>query len=172
MENALRERGIEPTVIASLDALAGAEPITHSACYLLKLHGDYKDARIRNTDEELAVYPAKYGRLLDRIFDEHGLIICGWSGEWDQALRAALLRAPNRRYALYWATRGGLKDSAKEIADHRRARLVTITDADSFFSGLNRRVETLEQTHPQNPHRAAGEQCETVPREAGIPHPA
>jgi hypothetical protein len=151
MENALRERGIEPTVVSSVDALAGAEPITHSACYVLKLHGDYKDARILNTDAELAAYPAKYKRLLDRIFDEHGLIICGWSGEWDHALRAALLRAPNRRYPVYWAARGALSTAAEEIVTHRRARMVTIADADSFFTGLQRRVETLEQTHRQNP---------------------
>jgi hypothetical protein len=36
MESALRERGIEPTVIASVDALAGAEPLTHTACYRLQ----------------------------------------------------------------------------------------------------------------------------------------
>jgi len=53
MENALRERGIEPTIVASVDALSGAEPIAHTACYILKLHGDYKDARILNTDSEL-----------------------------------------------------------------------------------------------------------------------
>jgi hypothetical protein len=57
--------------------------LTHSHCYVLKLHGDYKDARILNTDQELSAYPDGYNRLLDRIFDEHGLIICGWSGEWD-----------------------------------------------------------------------------------------
>ena len=50
MENALREEGVEPTVVASADALAGAGPIAHTACYVLKLHGDYKDARILNTD--------------------------------------------------------------------------------------------------------------------------
>ena len=105
MENALREQGVEPTVVASADALAGAEPLTHSRCYVLKLHGDYKDARILNTDQELSAYPDGYNRLLDRIFDEHGLIICGWSGEWDHALRAAFLRAPNRRYPVYWAAR-------------------------------------------------------------------
>lgn len=98
MENALRERGIEPTVVASVDALAGAQPITHSSCYILKLHGDYKDARILNTEAELRGYPPQYDGLLDRIFDEHGLIVCGWSGEWDDALRAVFLRAPNRRY--------------------------------------------------------------------------
>ena len=106
MENALRERGIEPTVVSSVDALTGAEPITHSTCYVLKLHGDYKDARILNTESELSGYPAPYDALLDRILDEHGLIISGWSGEWDHALRAAFLRAPNRRYSMFWAARG------------------------------------------------------------------
>ncbi|WP_370195895.1 MULTISPECIES: SIR2 family protein [Aurantimonas] len=151
MENALRERGIEPTVVASVDALAGAEPITHSACYLLKLHGDYKDVRILNTEEELSGYPAPYDGLLDRILDEHGLIVCGWSGDWDHALRAALLRAPNRRYSLFWAARGNLGGGAQELVDHRRARVIPIADADGFFSSLRQRVETLEQSQRQNP---------------------
>lgn len=151
MENALREQGIEPTVVASADALAGAEPLTHSRCYVLKLHGDYKDARILNTDQELSAYPESYNGLLDRIFDEHGLIICGWSGEWDHALRAAFLRAPNRRYPVYWATRGTLGAGAQELAAHRAARTVPITGADEFFQTLQQRVETLEQSQRQNP---------------------
>lgn len=151
MENALRERGIEPTVVASVDALAGAEPITHTACYILKLHGDYKDARILNTEEELSGYPPQYDALLDRILDEHGLIVCGWSGEWDHALRAAFLRAPSRRYSVFWAARGKLGDGAEALIRHRRARVVPITDADSFFSTLRQRVEMLEQSQRQNP---------------------
>lgn len=151
MENALREHGVEPTVVASPDALAGAEPLTHSRCYLLKLHGDYKDARILNTDEELRGYPACYDTLLDRIFDEHGLIICGWSGEWDHALRRAFLRAPNRRYPVYWAARGGLGAGAKELTDHRRAKVTPIAGADEFFQALQQRVETLELSQRQNP---------------------
>jgi hypothetical protein len=35
LENALREIGVEPTVVSSVDTLSGAEPITHSACYVL-----------------------------------------------------------------------------------------------------------------------------------------
>ena len=151
MENALREQGIEPTVVASADALAGAEPLTHSRCYVLKLHGDYKDARILNTDQELSTYPDGYNRLLDRIFDEHGLIICGWSGEWDHALRAAFLRAPNRRYPVYWASRGTLGSGAQELATHRAARAIPITGADEFFQILQQRVETLEKSQRQNP---------------------
>lgn len=151
MENALREQGVEPTVVASADALAGAEPLTHSRCYVLKLHGDYKDARILNTDQELSAYPDTYNQMLDRIFDEHGLIICGWSGEWDHALRAAFLRAPNRRYPVYWAARGTLGSGAQELATHKAARTIRINGADEFFQTLQQRVETLEQSQHQNP---------------------
>ena len=151
MENALRERGVEPTIVSSVDALAGAEPLTHSTCYILKLHGDYKDARILNTEAELSGYPVQYDALLDRILDEHGLIVCGWSGEWDHALRAAFLRAPNRRYSMFWAARGVLGDGAQQLVDHRSARLIPIVDANSFFSSLRERVVTLEQSQRQNP---------------------
>jgi len=151
IENALRDQGIEPTVIASPDALSGAEPLTHSACYLLKLHGDYKDARILNTDSELNEYPDPYNTLLDRIFDEHGLIVCGWSGEWDHALRSAFLRAPNRRYPIYWTIRNQLNNATEDLVKHRKARVIPIAEADTFFTELQQRVETLEQNQRQNP---------------------
>jgi hypothetical protein len=151
MENALREAGVEPTIVSSVDALSGAEPLTHSTCYLLKLHGDYKDARILNTDEELNGYPKQYDALLDRIFDEHGLLLAGWSGEWDHALRAAMLRAPNRRYSTFWATRGSPGSGAQELIAHRKARQITIADADGFFRNLAQRITILAQTRKQNP---------------------
>lgn len=151
MENALREVGVEPTVITSPDVLKGAEPLTHSTCYILKLHGDYKDARILNTDEELHTYPKSYNTLLDRILDEHGLIVCGWSGEWDHALRTAILRAPNRRYPMFWASRGDLSERGKELCESRKGIMVPISDADSFFAKLVEQVETLDQSKRQNP---------------------
>jgi hypothetical protein len=150
-ESALRGVGIEPTVVSSVDALSGAEPTAHTACYILKLHGDYKDARILNTNAELSAYSPEFDLQLDRIFDEYGLIVCGWSGDWDPALRAAFLRAPNRRYPVYWVARGKLRTGAQELVNHRRARIISATDADSFFKGLLTRVESLEQTRLQNP---------------------
>ncbi|EIE52739.1 hypothetical protein C357_02169, partial [Citreicella sp. 357] len=151
MENALREEGVEPTVVGSPDALEGAEPLTHSACYILKLHGDYKDARILNTDAELEAYPDAYNALLDRIIDEHGLIVCGWSGEWDHALRSAILRAPNRRYPMFWASRGELRGRGAELCSARKGVTVPIADADSFFVKMVEQVETLAQSQRQNP---------------------
>lgn len=151
LENALREIGIEPTVVSSVDTLLGAEPITHSTCYVLKLHGDYKDARILNTDDELGAYPPQYDALLDRIFDEHGLVVCGWSGEWDDALRAALLRVPSRRYPSFWGMRGKPASGAEAIISQRKAVVIPITEADGFFLTVAERVATLAETRKQSP---------------------
>lgn len=103
VENALREVGVEPTILTSPDAIEGMTPLDHIDCCVVKLHGDYTDERVRNTTEELSHYPDAVDRLLDRIVDEYGLLICGWSGDWDIALRKAMLRAPSRRYTTYWA---------------------------------------------------------------------
>jgi hypothetical protein len=105
IENALREAGVEPTIIASEDAILGATPIVHAKCTVIKLHGDYLDARIKNTDAELEAYSPAMNALLDQVFDNFGLLVVGWSGEWDTALRSAILRAPSRRYPFYWARR-------------------------------------------------------------------
>ncbi|MGH1558219.1 SIR2 family protein [Caulobacter segnis] len=66
LENALRDAGVEPTVIAHEDALAGAVPIVHARCTVIKVHGDYLDSRIKNTDQELATYSPAMDTLLTR----------------------------------------------------------------------------------------------------------
>lgn len=152
LENALRTAGIEPTVIASEDAVAGATPLIHSRCTVIKVHGDYLDARIRNTDAELATYGPAIDRLLDQVLDNFGLLVVGWSGDWDLALRSALLRAPSRRYPFYWAARGETSAIAKDIVHHRGARVIPITGADEFFERLENTVaalRTASSPHPQ-----------------------
>ena len=153
IENALRDEGIEPTIVDSIDALKGAEPLAHTSCYVFKIHGDYKDSRIRNTEEELSDYPLEYKNLLDRIFDEYGLIICGWSAEWDHGLREAIQRAPNRRYPLFWASRSSLTGKAKDLLDfrNRQAIQIPIQSANTFFTELHEQVQALEATRSQNP---------------------
>ena len=79
IEQALEAEGVQPDVIATEDALKGALPVVHSSCTVVKPNGDYRDTRIKNTPAELAVYPKKLNTLLDRVFDEFGLIVCGWS---------------------------------------------------------------------------------------------
>ena len=123
VEKALEEVGVAPTVISTTDQLSGALPLTHSGPTVIKLHGDYLDTRIKNTELELAAYDKGLDGMLDRIFDEYGLIVSGWSGDWDTALRAAIERSPNRRFTTFWGTRSLLSDKGKQLAEIGRAHV-------------------------------------------------
>ena len=151
LENALREAGVEPTVIKSDDDLKGAIPLIHSRCFILKVHGDYLDTRIRNTESELATYSPEVNAVLDRIIDEHGLIVCGWSADWDPALQAAIRRAPSRRYPLFWATKGKPSQVARDLIAHRGGKEVLIEGADQFFENLERLISIQSDLKYLNP---------------------
>jgi NAD-dependent SIR2 family protein deacetylase len=56
IEQALDQVGIRPVVISTAAAASGASPMQHNAITLIKLHGDYVDPNIRNTEEELSAY--------------------------------------------------------------------------------------------------------------------
>ena len=151
VENALRDAGIEPTVLSSPDQIQGALPLIHTRCCVIKLHGDYKDTRIRNTSTELQSYPPKVNVLLDRVLDEFGLIVCGWSADWDKALRDGIYRCPCRRFSTYWAVRGTPSEEAQRLITHRQAETVTIESADTFFHDLQEYVEVLEEFAKAHP---------------------
>jgi SIR2-like domain len=151
MEGALVDEGVVPTILSSRDQVHGALPLIHTQCCVFKVHGDYLDTRIRNTPTELAAYPTDFDQLLDRIFDEFGLVVCGWSADWDVALRNAMLRAPSRRLATYWAVRGESSNQAKRLIDHRSAQVVPIKDADTFFQSVQQNVDSLEEFSRPHP---------------------
>ena len=151
METALREEGVQPTLLSSPDNIEGALPLVHTRCCVFKVHGDYLDARIRNTQAELDQYPPAFDQLLNRIFDEFGLIVCGWSADWDGALRSAMTRAPSRRFTTYWATRGEPGGKAQRLIEQRGAQVIRIEDANTFFQTVQQHVESIEefsQPHP------------------------
>lgn len=151
MEMALADAGVVPTVLSSPDLVHGAMPLIHTRCCVFKVHGDYLDTRIRNTPAELETYPKEFDDLLDRILDDFGLILCGWSAEWDTALRAAVERAVSRRFSHFWAVRGEPGNAVKRLIEHRQAQKLPIADADSFFSELGRLVDALEQFSRPHP---------------------
>lgn len=155
MERALEEAGITPTVIASADAAQGALPLAHSPCTILKLHGDYMDTRIRNTAGELESYSPDLDHVLDQVLDEYGLIVCGWSGEWDTALRAAMQRVKGHRFTTFWATYGEPAPAARDLIQLRRAVVIPIGGADTFFRDLSEKVASLEELSRPDPLSAA-----------------
>lgn len=158
LENALEKKGIIPTVISTTDSIKGALPLTHTKCTLLKVHGDYIDTRIKNTPTELESYDKPLNQLLDQIFDEFGLIICGWSAEWDRALYSALEKCKSHRFTTYWTLKEEPTDVTKKLIQLRRAEIIKINDADSFFVELEQKVSSLyelDRPHPLSSKVAA-----------------
>ncbi len=152
IERALEEESVTPTVVSTVNQIKGALPLVHNErCYILKIHGDYLDSRIRNSTAELSKYPRELDRLLNQIFDEYGLLISGWSGESDGALRDAIYRTKSRRFTTFWTIRGEPSGLAKELIGHRRAEQITIGDADSFFQHFQETVEGIEQFSQPHP---------------------
>ena len=151
IELALRDEGVEPTVLSTVDQINGAVPLIHAPCCVFKVHGDYLDPGIRNTHDELDNYPEAVDKLLDRILDEFGLIVCGWSADWDGALRSAIMRSQSRRFSTYWAAMGNPGDAAQRLIDHRKAQLVSIDGADAFFEAVRAQVEAIDEFSRPHP---------------------
>ena len=159
IERALEDEGVVPTVLSTKDQVQGALPLIHTKCCVFKVHGDYMDTRILNSPTELGTYPEEYDRLLDRILDDFGLIVCGWSAEWDEALSKALTRATSRRFTTYWGVRGKTNDQAQHLIAHRQAQVVPIRDADAFFETIQQTVNSIEEysgPHPLSTEAAVG----------------
>lgn len=154
IEQALTAAGITFQVVATPSAITGMEPLTHARCTVIKLHGDFTRIDQLNTVDELSTYPPELVELLRRVLDEYGLVINGWSGDWDHALVQAIEATRPRRYPMLWASFGPLGAAGQRLVDEHRAMLVEGTDAaaDTFFPDLVSRLAALDlmSTTPLN----------------------
>lgn len=144
-EQALEAAGVAPQIITRPEAVNGMAPLAHAPATVVKLHGDYKDLGTRNTPEELSHYPQEWTTLLRQVFDEYGLVISGWSADWDAALVDALEAAPSRRYPLYWDSRSSKGDTAQRLLGNRKGLVLQAAGADEMFGNLLDSVEALER---------------------------
>ena len=145
IEQALQGEGVSPQVIARPEAVAGMAPLAHAPATIIKLHGDYLDLGTRNTPTELADYPKQWTALLAQVFDEYGLVVCGWSADWDTALVQALEATPNRRYPLYWDGRSSKGVTVQRVLANRRGVVIGAGGADELFGELADAVKTLNR---------------------------
>lgn len=143
MERALTEAGVEFQLISRPEMVAGSSPLTHANATVIKLHGDYQDLDSRNTVAELTDYPPEWNQLLAEIFRDYGLLISGWSADWDKALVRALETAPVR-YQLYWDSRSAKGTVAAQLLAQRRGTTVPAADANTLFEELLASVQALE----------------------------
>jgi hypothetical protein len=144
MEQALEAEKVNPTVISSPAQVAGMMPLPHVNCLVLKIHGDYLDTRIKNTTGELSNYEQEINVVLDRVLSEFGLIVCGWSADWDIALSDAILRNSRFRFSTYWMAKGKLTERGDLLVKHRQALVIPIEAADAAFTKLEAMVRAIE----------------------------
>lgn len=125
METALRDRGVEPTVIRGQGDLTGLGPLHTAKATVIHLHGHYlSPEEMRNTGPELTDYTEEAERFLDRIMTDFGLVIVGWSAKYDPKLAAAIRRSFRRIYVPYWIDPATPGTEASELITHIRAELI------------------------------------------------
>lgn len=148
LELALENEGVTPQIVRCKEDLAHAIPIPHAPFTILKLNGDYKDCQFRNTDVELSSYPTEILNYLHTIISDFGLITCGWSADWDLALTNEIKSVINRRYPAYYTylshPSAGLNDLTQLDG---QSKLVSIENADNFFSNLYDKVSAIEDSN-------------------------
>ena len=143
IEQALEAAGVTPRVLSTPDSILGSPPLSQAGCTVLKLHGDYLDTRIKNTPAELDSYDESVDALLDRIIEEHGFIVCGWSAAWDTALRRAFERCKGRRYTTYWADVVPPGEHASRLIELLHGEFVQVEGADPFFTDIVDKLKSL-----------------------------
>lgn len=144
MERALEEVGISPQVVRD-HQIDSMKPLVHSQVTIIKLHGDYADLQQRNTVNELKEYPQAQQELVERVLDEYGLIVCGWSAEWDKALVTAVEGTRSRRYPMFWGQFGQMSEPARRLVTQHSAAVIDGLTADELFTDLEHRVEALDR---------------------------
>lgn len=154
IENALKDEGIEPTVISNPNHIDNVQPLIHNPITLIKINGDYLDTKFLNIKSELTAYEPHTENLLRYIFENFGLITCGWSAAWDIAI-VDLLKSSNKfRYGNYFTFKGKPTTELESLSAFRKGVLLQIADADQFFKGLNENIEAIETLQLQHPLNA------------------
>jgi len=150
-EQALREEGVEPVIVATEDQAAAIGPLHNVRHCIIHLHGEYQDAAsLRNTVDELAAYPPKLRALTEQIAREYGLIIAGWSAEYDPALRQIVHEHSPHRHTAVWIDPAPPKAKAAETLRLLDGVLVQTT-ANEAFGHLADAVESLTARRARNP---------------------
>lgn len=148
LEQSLEEIGLTPQVISQESDWEKATPIVHSKRpTIIKVNGDYIDCKFRNTEGELDHYPDYTREQLTWIFENYGLITCGWSGEWDKGLIDILKSSRQSRYGTYltYMEKGKPTEKQIELSISRNGTLLSIKDADNFFEEMNEQVHAIAE---------------------------
>ena len=120
----------------------------------IKLHGDFRSRRLKNTDDELRHQDTKLRRVLVDSCRRHGLVVIGYSGR-DDSIMDALEDAVEQPRAfpsgLFWLHRGEsaplprvVRLLGRAVEAEVEASLVSIDNFDEILRDLVRLIDGLE----------------------------
>lgn len=146
----------------------------------VKLHGDFRSRRLKNTGEELRRQDAQLRSILQSSCSRFGIIVVGYSGR-DQSIMQTLTQAMEEPGSfpagLFWLRRESdpLFDSVRALvckaAEHGvEAALVTVHSFDETLGDIARFVEI--DRHVLDTHSPSRDRWTPVPRLAKSPRPA
>ncbi len=150
LETALDEQGVRYQVICHESEIESRVPLYHHPLTILKINGDYKDCRFRNTEKELSSYPDVLVDYLDSILKNFGIITCGWSATWDKALINQLKSNEKHRYSYFYAYIGNPSQEIQCVTKGSKGESIQIANGDVFFTELNERLKALEMINGKN----------------------
>ncbi|MCL5973547.1 MAG: SIR2 family protein, partial [Actinobacteria bacterium] len=149
IEQALSTLGVHFQVV-NQDNVTGMMPLVRGLTTVFKVNGDYLSLGMKNTSLELTKYTRTLATRLREVVRDFGLIVVGWSGQWDTALRELLQTNPARNYPMYWvAHQGQISDDAQRLIDNRGAYQIDSSGADEFFTQVVSRLDRLDQLSRQ-----------------------
>ena len=146
IEDALAAENVTYQVVLHESDLEKITPIIHSKVpTIVKINGDYIDCRFRNTASELSSYPDELKVFLKGIFEDFGLITCGWSATWDKGLVEIIRQAKDSRYNSFLSYVSDKNDDLENLAKIRKGEALKIDGADNLFSEIYEQVSALER---------------------------
>ncbi|CPR13154.1 hypothetical protein BN971_04461 [Mycobacterium bohemicum DSM 44277] len=144
IEQALDAAGVAYQRITRSEQISATTPLAHADATVIKVHGDWTDLEFRNTIDELDQYPQPWIDLLTQVCNEYGLLISGWSAEWDKAL-VRVLESTTRRYPLYWDSRSSKKTAARDLLARHGGHVIDADSADELFTSLTASLDALQR---------------------------
>ncbi|WP_423489009.1 SIR2 family protein [Mycobacteroides sp. PCS013] len=144
LEQAFQSEGVAVQTVNRAEQIPTSKPLAQAAATIIKINGDWTDLQFRNTEAELEAYPQEWEELLRQVFAEYGLLISGWSADWDRRL-VQLLESTPRRYGLYWDQRSSKGQVAQNLLERLGGHVVEAPDADVLFGELAASVAAIAQ---------------------------
>jgi hypothetical protein len=143
------------TTVTLETATLGREAINESRWPAeIKLHGDFRSRRLKNTNDELRQQDADLRQLLIDSCGRWGLIVCGYSGRDDSvmdALEAAFEQTAPFPGGLFWLQRGDGRPLPRVVQLLRKAAtknvdvgLVEVENFDEVLRDIVRLTEGLD----------------------------